>query len=123
MQNANHTDRMVRFIKFMAENPAIECVLCSTDDEILNDEFIEVMEKLEENGFYEMVYILMKKYHFSGIISKAITKMKMKVIGEKIKDVGYEKLSSELKDLIREEIKLRKKKPDASVCRISSENL
>jgi len=107
MINENYKDNIVRLANWMTEHPKVQRRICEDGFEVTPEEFIEIMEMLEGNGFYEMIFILIVKNRSNPVLEKALSRLVVEKVGKALEEIGARQMCEELKGKIREEIKLK----------------
>ena len=98
---------VIRLVKWMTEHPKIRRRICEDEYEVTPEEFIEIAEMLEENGFHEMIYVLLVKNQMGDILAQATSRLLVEKACNEWERLGTSQLLKELKDTIREEMKLK----------------
>lgn len=98
---------VIRLVKWMTEHPKIRRRICEDEYEVTPEEFIEIAEMLEENGFHEMIYVLPVKNQMGDILAQATSRLLVEKACNEWERLGTSQLLKELKDTIREEMKLK----------------
>ncbi|KUO62062.1 MAG: hypothetical protein APF84_07785 [Gracilibacter sp. BRH_c7a] len=114
MQEAgiNQKDDTVRLVRWLSEHPKIQRRLCESEFESTPEECIEMIEMLEKNSFYDMIFILLIKNSHDLIINEAISKMVTEKITNEWERIGTEQMCRDIKERIRDEIKLNEIRGD-----------
>lgn len=64
MKEPNYNDeRAIKMIEWLAINPSIEHTLFC-EEESVDKYLLEVIEEIERAGYYELIYLLLKKMNF-----------------------------------------------------------
>lgn len=100
----NQSDGTIRLVKWLAEHPKIQRRLCEGEYESTPEECLEMIELLEDNSFYEMIFILLMKNIHNPVIDDAVTKMAAEKITNEWERVGTEQMCRDIKARIRQEI-------------------
>ena len=98
---------VIRLVKWMAEHPKIKRRVCESEYEVTPEEFIEIVDILEENGFHEMIYVLLSKNQINDILAQSTSRLLVEKTCKEWERIGTNQLCKELRDIIREEIKLK----------------
>lgn len=98
---------VIRLVKWMTEHPKIRRRICEDEYEVTPEEFIEIAEMLEENGFHEMIYVLPVKNQMGDILAQATSRLLVEKACNEWERLGTSQLLKGLKDTIREEMKLK----------------
>lgn len=98
-------DDTIRLVRWLAEHPKIQRRLCEADFESTPEECLEIIEMLENNSFYDMIFILLMKNSHDLIIDEAITKMVTEKMANEWDRIGTEQMCADIKNRIREEIR------------------
>ena len=98
---------VIRLVKWMTEHPKIRRRICEDEYEVTPEEFIEIAEMIEENGFHEMIYVLPVKNQMGDILAQATSRLLVEKACNEWERLGTSQLLKELKDTIREEMKLK----------------
>ena len=98
---------VIRLVKWMTEHPKIRRRICEDEYEVTPEEFIEIAEMLEENGVHEMIYVLPVKNQMGDILAQATSRLLVEKACNEWERLGTSQLLKELKDTIREEMKLK----------------
>ena len=98
---------VIRLVKWMTEHPKIRRRICEDEYEVTPEDFIEIAEMLEENGFHEMIYVLPVKNQMGDILAQATSRLLVEKACNEWERLGTSQLLKELKDTIREEMKLK----------------
>ena len=98
---------VIRLVKWMTEHPKIRRRICEDEYEVTPEEFIEIAGMLEENGFHEMIYVLPVKNQMGDILAQATSRLLVEKACNEWERLGTSQLLKELKDTIREEMKLK----------------
>ena len=96
----------IRLVKWLSENPKIMYSLCDIEAESTPEECLEIIELLEKNEFYDMIFILLMRNRDNNIMDRAITKMVADKVIKEWKRVGTEQICQDIKQYIKDEIKI-----------------
>lgn len=103
----NQKEDTVRLIRWLAEHPSIQRRLCDEGAESTPEECIEIIEQLEKNSFYDMIYILLMKNSHDIVIGEAIEKVIAEKMANEWERIGTEQMCQDIKGRIKEEIKIK----------------
>lgn len=98
---------LVRLAKWMTEHPKVKRRVCESEYEVTPEEFIEIMEMLEENEFHEMIYVLLSKNQLNDVLAQSTSRLLVEKTCKEWERIGTTQLCKELKNIIREEMKLK----------------
>ena len=98
---------VVRLAKWMTEHPKIRRRICEDEYMVSPEEFIDIMELLEKNEFYEMIYVLLVRNQTNPVLEQATSRIVMESACQDWERMGPEALRRELKERIREEMQLK----------------
>ena len=68
---------VVRLAKWMTEHPKIRRRICEDEYMVSPEEFIDIMELLEKNEFYEMIYVLLVRNQTNPVLEQATSRIVM----------------------------------------------
>lgn len=102
----NQRDDTIRLVRWLAEHPKIQRRLCEGEYESTPEECLEMIELLENNSFYDMIFILLMKNSHDRIIDEALTKMVMEKMANEWERVGTEQMCRDIKERIRHGIQV-----------------
>lgn len=66
---------VVRLAKWMTEHPKIRRRICEDEYMVSPEEFIDIMELLEKNEFYEMIYVLLVRNQTNPVLEQATSRI------------------------------------------------
>jgi len=98
---------VIRLAKWMSEHPRVRRRICENEYEVTPEEFIELTELLEENGFYEMIYVLLTKNQVNDILEQATSRLLVEKTCNEWERIGTKQFCKELKDIIKEEMEIK----------------
>ena len=101
------TNRTTEMIRWLANNPKIQRRICCEGYDIEPDECLEIIEMLEQEGFYELVYILLMKNVNHVVIANAVEKLQYKAWSNEWEKIGNEKMCMNIKEQIKNGMLLR----------------
>ena len=107
MLYSSEEDKVIKLVYWLTEHPKIRRILCDSDYEVEPEEFIEIMEMLEKNEFYEMIVVLLIKNSFNELIEQVMSRILVEKMGKEWERIGTEQLCRDIKAKVREEVKLR----------------
>lgn len=99
-------NKMARLVKWMGENPAIQAKLCDGGFESDAEDCIALMDMLEEQGFYELIYVLLIKNQQDGVIWGAMDKLLADAWAQRWAQAGNRAMLREIRERIRSEMEL-----------------
>ncbi len=99
-------NRTIEIIRWLAKHPKIQRRICCEEYTIEPDECLEIMEILEKNGFYELMYILLRKNEQHLAIDYALEGLKTEAWANEWGKVGNEQMCRTIKERIRNGIQL-----------------
>jgi len=101
----NQKDDTIRLVRWLAEHSQIKRRLCEGEFESTPEECLEIIELLENNSFYDMIFILLMKNSHELIIDEAISSVATEKIANEWERIGTEQMCRDIKERIKEEIK------------------
>jgi len=99
--------RTMEIIKWMSAYPDIQRALCCEGYEVEPDECLEIIGILEEQGFYELIYVLLVKNQCHAVIGGAIERLLAEMWMSEWEKVGSQQMCKDLKECIQKEIAFR----------------
>ena len=99
-------NRPLEIIKWLSTHPDIQRNLCREGYEVEPPECLEIIGTLEEQGFYELIYILLVKNQHHAIIGGAIDKLLTQFWMDAWGKAGNRQMCTEIKEQIQNEIAL-----------------
>lgn len=105
MHNKTETDKVIELVRWLAEHPKVQRRLCEDEYKVTPEEFIEIMELLEQHEFYEMIVVLILKNRCNAVLSQALSRMLVETMSKEWEKIGTKQMCKDMKDLIREEIR------------------
>lgn len=110
MEELNYNDeRTIKIINWLAVHPLIEHSLLHEGDGNIKD-LLEAIEEIEREGFYELVYLLLRKNEFYTVIDEVIRKVFAEIMVHYCRDVGTANMCTYIKETLKKEIELREMK-------------
>ena len=104
-ENAAATrNRTAEMIRWLASHPRIEQMLCHDEYAIKDDECLELVDALEKQGYYEMIYIFLMKNQFQRAVGNAIDKLVAEMWANEWEKAGNQQMCREIKERIKNEI-------------------
>ena len=95
------------FAERLSENPDILHTLCCEGYEVEPPECLEIIGILEEQGFYELIYILLIKNRYHAVIGGAIERLLAEMWMSEWEKAGNQQMCKELKERIQKEMAFR----------------
>ena len=105
----NPKEDTIRLIRWLSEHPRIQRRLCDEGTESTPEECLEIIEQLEKNSFYDMIYILLMKNSHDMVIGEVLSKIIVEKMANEWERMGTEQMCRDIKEKIKEEIKLKEK--------------
>ena len=105
------TNRTAEMIKWLANHPNIQQMLCHDEYEAEADACLEIVDALEKQGYYEMIYIFLMKNQCHKVIGDAIDKLFAELWADRWEKAGNQQMCREIHAYIQNEIALREMKP------------
>lgn len=90
---------------WMAECPDRYSAICGEDYEPDAKKFLQLLEELEERGYYELMLIWTMKNNINNMVDRALSRMIADEIARAWQQEDAARLSSRFKSLLREEIR------------------
>ena len=90
---------------WMAECPDRYSAICGEDYEPDAEKFLQLLEELEERGYYELMLIWTMKNNINNMVDRALSRMIADEIARAWQQEDASRLSSRFKSLLREEIR------------------
>lgn len=112
-KNLQDENKVIRLAIWLTEHPKIQHRLFEEEYDATPDEFIEIMEMLEENGFYEMILVLLIKNKWNVSLEQALSKVFIEKMAKEWERIGTEQMCRDIKDKIREEQRAEKAKENS----------
>ncbi len=103
------TAEAIRLVKWLSEHPKIQIRLFEDYAQTTPEEFLEIIEILEKNGFYEMIVALMMKNQYNIALEQVISEFVIEKMIKEWERIGMEQMCRDIKDKIRVKIKLKDK--------------
>lgn len=100
-------DNTIELVKWLAEHPKVCRRLCEDEYQVTPEECIEIIEMLEEKGFYEMIFILLANNKYDPVIKQAVKNVVVEKMSKEWKRIGTKQLCNDIKVKIREEIRIQ----------------
>lgn len=94
----------IRLVKWLSENPNIMFSLCNIEEEVSPEECLEIIELLEKNAFYDMIFIMIMRNRDNSIMDSAITKMIVDKVIKEWERIGTEQMCRDIKQCIKDQI-------------------
>lgn len=110
MQTKINEDKLVQMVNWLVNHPKVQYRLCDDESEVSPEEFIETMELFERNGFYEWIPVLFLKNCYNDVLHQAMTSLLIEKAGQEWQRTGTEQLCKDIKDKIKEEIRLKEER-------------
>lgn len=92
-------DDLLRFIKWMTDYPELWNII-SMDNYVDTDKCIEVIEELEQQGFYLLIPLFLS-HNINSNVEKGLDKFIVKKVLESWTDKSIEEISTEFKSILR----------------------
>lgn len=108
----NQEDKTIRLIKWLSKHPKIQTRLCEDGYTVTLEECLEIIELLEENEFYDMIFVLFVKNSHERTIDKIITEIMIEKMTEEWKRIGTKQMCQDIKQKIKEEIQRKAPKTE-----------
>jgi hypothetical protein len=102
-------NRTIKLVKWLSENPKIQSRLCEDYSESTPEECIEIIDILEENGFYDLIVILLMKNQYNLALEQVVTEIVIDKMTKEWERIGMEQMCSDIKEKIKEKINLKNK--------------
>ena len=96
---------VVRLAKWMTEHPKIRRRICEDEYMVSPEEFIDIMELLEKNEFYEMIYVLLVRNQTNPVLEQATSRIVMESACQEWERMGPEALRREFTANVSHELK------------------
>lgn len=109
MEERQVENKMARLVKWMGVHPEVQAKLCDSGYEAKPAECIEIMDMLEAQGFYELIYVLLIKNQQDWVISGVLEKLLAEAWAQRWETAGNRGMIRELRELISREMELREK--------------
>ena len=103
MQSENQKFEVVRFIKWLFSNQEVKFVLCDRCEDIATYEILEVLEKLEDQGYYQIIIILLLRYKYLLQVENALGQAFADLLNTE--DTDIENVLKDIKLYIEKDIK------------------
>lgn len=100
----------IRLVKWLTEHPKIQSRLFEDYAQITPEECLEIIETLEENGFYEMIIALLMKNQYNIALEQVISEFVVDKMTKEWERIGMEQMCKDIKDKIKESIKFKEKR-------------
>jgi len=97
-------NRTAEMIKWLANHPGIQRMLCQDEYESGADEFLEILDALEKQGYYEMIYIFLMKNQCHRVVGNAIDKWFTELLADAWAKAGNQQICREMKERIQNEM-------------------
>lgn len=91
----------LRFIRWMAAHPNMQHRLCDPDCEAGPEECLELIESLEAEGFYEMIYVLLVKNCADAVLGPAFHRVLVEAACRDWERAGMQEMCRSIKAGIR----------------------
>ena len=108
MQTTKSANRTAEMIKWLSSHPGIQQHLCRDEFVLQSDECLEIMDALEKQGYYEMIYIFLMKNQFHGTVGNALDKLLAELWANEWEKAGNQLMCRDIKERIQNEITLGK---------------
>lgn len=105
MQTEIQEDKLIEMALWLTDHPKIQRRLCDGEYEVSPEEFLEIMEQLENKGFYELIYILLIKNQYNDVLEQAATSLLIQKAGKEWQRIGTKEMCRDFKEKIQGEIR------------------
>ena len=99
--------KTAEFLKWLADHPGIQRILCCEEPEMDAQKCIEAMNQLAEQGFYQAVYLLLMQNQPNPAIGNATEKITARLWVSEWGRAGDEQMYKLIKETIQNEINSR----------------
>ena len=102
------SDRTAEIIKWLSNHNKIQRRICWDGYAIEPNECLEIIEMLEKDGLYELIYILLMRNINHIVISEAIEILQAEAWVKEWEKIGNEQMCRNIKEQIKQGINLHK---------------
>ena len=113
MEAETRQSEAIKVVKWMAENPRIARRLLNVEGCTTPEECIEVIEILEKQSLEYLIPVLFHTVCFDGVMENVWSRLYAEGVSKAWEHVGTGRMLADIKDKIREEIRLKGIKGDA----------
>ena len=96
-------ERAADLIEWLGAEPLCRFALCDNCEPMKSSELIEIIEKLETAGFYELIVVLMLRSYISAVGERVMNKFAASAVADKIRTIGASSASGEIIKLLKDE--------------------
>lgn len=100
-------DDTIRPVEWLSEHPKVQRKLYGGEYEVNPEECMELIELLEKNAFYEMILILLMRNQHDATLAEATSRLITEKLVSEWKRIGTEQMCRDIKEKIREGIRLK----------------
>lgn len=104
MEERQAKNKMARLVEWMGENMEIQAMLCDGGFEADAEDCIALMDMLEEQGFYELIYVLLIKNQQDDVIWGTMEKLLADAWARRWEQAGTRAMLREIRERIRSEM-------------------
>lgn len=100
------TNKSVEMIKWLSSHNEIQRIICREGYDAELPEYLDIIEELGKQGYYELIYILLVKNQYNVAIDDVVERLLFETLTDQWEKTGNEALCTDIKERIKAEMEM-----------------